>query len=85
VFIRPSAKHLSQKTKMECFRYGFDFPSIQNRAVVMSKPRIRFRPRYRYRHHHKLPVEPLKIPLKIYTPPPTFSIELHNMFEILDI
>jgi len=79
---------------MECFRYGFNFPSIQNRAVAMSrkfmgqpKPRtrIRFRPRYRYRHKHPIKVEePPKIPLKIYRPP-TFSIELHNIFEILDI
>jgi len=79
---------------MECFRYGFNFPSIQNRAVAMSrkfmgqpKSRTRFRQRYRYRCRHKLPIkveEPPKIPLKIYRLP-TFSIELHNMFEILDI
>ena len=79
---------------MECFRYGFNFPSIQNRAVAVSrkfmgqpKPRIRFRPRYRYRYLHKHPIkveEPPKIPLKIYKPY-IFSIELHNMFEILDI
>jgi len=76
---------------MECFCYGFNFPTIQKKAAsisrkIMGQPRLR-RPRYRYRYRYKYPIkieEPPKIPLKIYRPP-TFSIELHNMFEILDI
>ena len=78
-----------QSTTMECFRFGFNFPSIQNKATTVSRkvlnlPR-RTPKRYRYRVKRPIKIETPKIPLKIYNPPPTFSIELHNMFEILDI
>ena len=80
---------------MECFRYGFDFPEIQGRAAMFARtvavtipPRRRIHPRYVRKPRHPVPVPtPVKapVPLKIYTPPPKFSIELHNLFEILDM
>ena len=80
---------------MECFRYGFDFPEIQGRAAMLARtvavtipPRRRIRRRYvrKPRRQYTAPVPvPTPVPLKKYTPPPSFSIELYNLFEILDI
>jgi hypothetical protein len=77
--------------QMECFRFGFDFPEIQKKAVMMSKtvavtipPRRRIRRRYVHKPRRPVPVPP-PVPLKKYTPPPSFSIELYNLFEILDV
>jgi hypothetical protein len=80
---------------MEAFRFGLSIPYIQNRASEMSRklldiprvPRVtRTRPR-RYKRRlvpktkQYIPKPPV---LKVYTPP-VFSIELDNMFEVLDI
>ena len=80
---------------MEAFRFGLSIPYIQNRASEMSRklldiPRVNrtvLRPR-RYKRRI-VPKKYIPIPkpppvLKIYAPP-VFSIELDNMFEVLDI
>jgi hypothetical protein len=84
---------VSTSKKMEAFRFGLSIPYIQNRASEMSRklldiPRtVLLRPR-RYKRRRIVPKKKQYIPkppvLKIYTPP-VFSIELDNMFEILDI
>jgi hypothetical protein len=75
---------------MEAFRFGLSIPYIQNRASEMSRklldiPRVRvLRPRRRYKRR-LVPKKKQYTPvLKLYTPP-VFSIELDNMFEVLDI
>ena len=77
---------------MECFRYGLSIPYIQIRAINVSNNvptrRIRYR-RYRKpvtrRYRKPVPAPAPIVPkVKIYKPY-IFSIELHNMFEILDI
>ena len=78
---------------MEAFRFGLSIPYIQNRASEMSRklldiPRVT-RPVLRQRIYKRRLVPKKKyIPkppvLKIYIPP-VFSIELDNMFEVLDI
>ena len=79
---------------MECFRFGFDFPEIQGRAAMLSRtvavtipPRRRIHRRNvrKPRRPVPVPVPPPPVPLKKYTPPPRFSIELYNLFEILDV
>lgn len=79
---------------MECFRFGLDFPSLNRKAVILSSkvlglpnPYAR-RPRHRggrnrCRKFHVAP-PPNPVRLKVYEPP-TFSIELENLFEVLDI
>lgn len=81
---------VSTSKKMEAFRFGLSIPYIQNRASEMSRklldiPRtVLLRPR-RYKRRRIVPKKKQYTPvLKVYTPP-VFSIELDNMFEILDI
>jgi hypothetical protein len=82
---------------MECFRFGLDFPSLNRKAVILSSKvlglpnpyarRSRRRGgRGRGRKVHMTPPTPPPIPvrLKMYEAP-TFSIELENLFEVLDI
>jgi len=86
---------------MECFRFGLDFPSLNRKAVILSskvlglpnpyahRPRRRGgRNRSRGRRFYVVPQPPPPPPspvrLKLYEPP-TFSIELENLFEVLDI
>jgi hypothetical protein len=84
---------------MEAFRYGLSIPYIQDMAIRLSRKvldvdlykssppvtRRRYRGSRRYRTKRVLPPRVPKPPvLKIYTPP-VFSIELDNMFEVLDI
>jgi len=90
----PSLKGTSSKKskKMEAFRFGFDFP-IQKKAAAsvfrssIPKKPVRPRPirRYRYRVPRTVIVTPVKkFVMKTFTPK-TFSLELDNMFEILDV
>ena len=75
---------------MECFRYGFNFPSIQKRATVVTNKVLGIKTRRPRRFRVRPRVKPMPPPppppprLKKYTPPIGFSIELDNMFEILD-
>lgn len=82
---------------MEAFRYGLSIPYIQDMAIRLSRkvldvdlykssyPVRRRRGPRRYRPKVVLPPRVPKPPvLKVYTPP-VFSIELDNMFEVLDI
>ena len=80
---------------MEAFRFGLSIPYIQNRASEMSRKLLdipvnsrksivcRKRKRYR-RRPVPVPVSKPRV-FKLYQPPPVFSIELDNMFEVLDI
>ena len=81
---------------MEAFRYGFNF-NIQKKAVALTsnffgiKPvkrnfqlRRHFRPRRRFQPHRHIetPQPAPLIKMKMYLPP-TFSLEIDNMFEVL--
>ena len=83
---------------MEAFRYGFNF-NIQKKAVALTsnffgiKPvkrnfqlRRHFRPRRRFQPHRHIetPQPAPLIKMKMYLPP-TFSLEIDNMFEVLDL
>jgi hypothetical protein len=78
---------------MECFRYGFDFPEIQGRAAMLARtvavtipPRRRTRHRYvRKPRRQYTPTVPIPFKKPVRVKPPTFTIELYNLFEILDI
>jgi len=76
---------------MDCLRFGFDFHFINHKAATVSRKVLGIPKSHRRRRHYKIrrvktppSPKPPPIPLKIYNPP-TFSIELHNIFEILDI
>ena len=83
---------------MEAFRYGFNF-NIQKKAVAITsnllgiKPvkrnfqlRRHLRPRRRFQPHRHIetPQPAPLIKMKMYLPP-TFSLEIDNMFEVLDL
>ena len=92
-----------QKRDMECFRFGFDFPSLNRKAVILSSKVLGLpnpyarrtrrrggRGRGRGRKYYTIPTQqppppaPTPVQLKVYKAP-TFSIELENLFEVLDI
>ena len=80
---------------MECFRFGLDFSSLNHKSVIISskvlglpvrRPRRRGgrgRGRKLYTVPHP-PPPPTPVQLKMYKAP-TFSIELENLFDVLDI
>jgi len=79
---------------MECFKFGFNFPEIQKKSTVISSKVLvvrgrvkRTRPRRRYYHPRPrtvLVTIPPKPVMKIYVPH-VFSLELDNMFDVLDL
>ena len=83
---------------MECFRFGLDFPSLNHKSVILSSKvlglprrhprrrggRGRGRGRGRKFTVPHPPSPPTPVQLKMYKAP-TFSIELENLFEILDM
>ena len=77
---------------MECFRFGFDFPALNRKAVILSSKVLGIPAPYARRSRHrggrgryrKVRMTPPPIQLKMYEAP-TFSIELENLFEVLDI
>jgi hypothetical protein len=95
-----SIDHYQTKQKrMECFRFGLDFPTLNRKSVTIASKVLglperrsrrrgsRGRGRGRGRKYYTLPHPPQPPPtvqLKMYKPP-TFSIDLENLFEVLDI
>jgi hypothetical protein len=84
--------------KMEAFRFGFDFP-IQKKAAKISnsalslgpkpKPRPPIVKRRRYRVRVRYPIRTVLVPVHAPEPkikvPEKFSLDISNMFEILDM
>ena len=70
---------------MECFRFGLDFPLLNRKAVILSSKVLSLPAHHRRRRFYVAPPPPPSpVRLKVYEAP-TFSIELENLFEVLDI
>jgi hypothetical protein len=78
---------------MECFRFGLDFPSLNHKSVILSSKVLGLPRRHPRRRGGRgrgrgrkftVPHPPPPVQLKMYKAP-TFSIELENLFEILDM
>ena len=78
---------------MECFRFGLDFPSLNHKSVILSSKVLGLPRRHPRRRGGRgrgrgrkftVPHPPTPVQLKMYKAP-TFSIELENLFEILDM
>ena len=97
--ISPQVPSQDKSRQMECFRFGLDFPSINRKADIISSKVLglpgrlpsrrggrrggRGRGRGRGRKF-TVPHPPPPVQLKMYKPP-TFSIELANLFDVLDM
>jgi hypothetical protein len=92
--------HTSHKPQMECLRFGFDFSAINRNATIISSKVLDLpvhqarRSRRRGGHGRGrgrgrtffvvTPPPPPPVQLKMYKAP-TFSIDLSNLFEVLDM